>query len=103
MKLILLRNTFFLVDVCLPSVFSISKSMATQTKMQVISLEDIGKHDVSRLSDWHNKLLANKLALLAQGFTDNFIGMWQFYFCYSATGLESNESRDIHALWRKRI
>lgn len=88
---------------CLPSVLSISKSIATQTKMQLISHEDIGKHYIATLSDWHNKLLANKLALLAQGFTDDFIRMWQFYFCYSAAGFESNYISDIHALWRKRV
>ena len=87
---------------CLPSVFSISKSIATQTKMQLISLDDIGNHYAATLSDWHNKLLANKIALLAQDFTDNFIRMWQFYFCYSAAGFESNYISNIHALWRKR-
>lgn len=87
---------------CLPSVTSISKSIATQTKMQLISFEDIGKHYVATLHDWHNKLLANKQAILAQGFSENFIRMWQFYFCYSAAGFESNYISDIHALWRKR-
>ena len=87
---------------CLPSVFSISKSIATQTKMQLISLDDIGNHYAATLNDCHNKLLANKTALLSQDFTDNFIRMWQFYFCYSAAGFESNYISNIHALWRKR-
>lgn len=88
---------------CLPSVFSISQSIATQTKMQLMSFEDIGKHYVATLSDWHNKLLANKEVILAQGFTESFIRMWQFYFCYSAAGFESHYISDIHALWRKRV
>lgn len=88
---------------CLPSVFSISKSIATKTTMQLIALEDIGKHYVATLRDWHNKLVTNKRALLAQGFTDNFIRMWHFYFCYSAAGFESSYISDIHALWRKRV
>lgn len=88
---------------CLPSVFSISKSITNQTKMQLIALEDIGKHYVSTLNDWHKKLLANKQAALAQGFTENFIRMWEFYFCYSAAGFESNYISTIHALWRKRV
>ena len=87
---------------CLPSVFSISQSIATQTKMQLISFEDIGKHYVTTLNDWHQKLLANKDVILAQGFTENFIRMWEFYFCYSAAGFESNYISNIHALWRKR-
>jgi len=87
---------------CLPSVCSISKSIASQTKMQLISLEDIGTHYVSTLNDWQHKLLTNEEAILAQGFAENFIRMWQFYFCYSAAGFESNYISNIHALWRKR-
>lgn len=88
---------------CLPSVFSIMKSIATQTKMQLISFEDIGKHYVDTLNDWHKKLLANKKAIFAQGYTEDFIRMWQYYFCYSAAGFESNYISDIHALWQKRV
>ena len=87
---------------CLPSVCSISKSIATQTKMKLISFDDIGIHYVTTLKDWHKKLLANKDLILAQGFTEDFIRMWQFYFCYSAAGFQSNYIGDIHALWRKR-
>lgn len=86
---------------CLPSVFSISQSIATQTKMKLISFEDIGKHYVATLNDWHNKLIANKQVILTQGFTEAFIRTWQFYFCYSAAGFESNYISNIHALWRK--
>lgn len=60
---------------CLPCVFSISKSIATQTKMQLISFEDIGKHYVATLRDWHHRLLENQQALLMQGFTEHFIRM----------------------------
>jgi cyclopropane-fatty-acyl-phospholipid synthase len=88
---------------CLPSVHSISNSIATQTKMQLISFEDIGQHYVATLNDWYNKLLANKQAILAQGFTDQFIRMWQFYFFYSAAGFETTYISNIHALWQKRI
>ena len=87
---------------CLPSVFSISQSIATQTKMQLISFEDIGKHYVATLNDWHQKLLVNRDVILAQGFPESFIRMWQFYFCYSAAGFESNYISNIHVLWRKR-
>ena len=69
--------------------------------MQLISFEDIGKHYVAKLHDLH-KLLAYKQAILAQGFSENFIRIWQLYFCYSAAGFESNYISDTHALWRKR-
>ena len=88
---------------CLPSVHCIAHSIATQTKLQLIALEDIGKHYVATLNDWHDKLLANKESILAQGFSDSFLRMWQFYFCYCSAGFQSNYISNIHALWRKRV
>lgn len=87
---------------CLPSVFSISKSIATQTTLQLLSFEDIGHHYVSTLNDWHKKLLANKQEILAQGFSESFIRTWEFYFCYCAAGFQTHYISDIHALWQKR-
>ncbi|MCW8471572.1 cyclopropane-fatty-acyl-phospholipid synthase family protein [Fluoribacter gormanii] len=87
---------------CLPSVFSINKSIASKTTLQLLSFEDIGQHYVSTLNDWHKKLLANKQEILAQGFTESFIRTWEFYFFYCAAGFQTNYISDIHALWRKR-
>lgn len=87
---------------CLPSVFSINKSIASQTNLQLLSFEDIGHHYVTTLNDWHKKMLENKQAILAQGFTESFIRTWEFYFCYCAAGFQTNYISDIHALWRKR-
>ena len=87
---------------CLPSVHSISKSIADKTTLQLLSFEDIGHHYVSTLNDWHKNLLTNKDEILAQGFTESFIRTWEFYFCYCAAGFQTNYISDIHALWRKR-
>ncbi len=96
-------KTYIFPGGCLPSVFSISKSITSQTRLQLISLEDIGEHYVSTLKDWNHKLLANKETILAQGFSEDFIRMWQFYFSYSAAGFASHYISNIHALWRKRL
>lgn len=87
---------------CLPSVYAISQSIAKQTKLQLLSLEDIGKHYVRTLNDWQERLFANKQTILNQGFGEDFLRMWQFYFCYSAASFETKYISDIHALWRKR-
>ncbi|MCX7091653.1 MAG: cyclopropane-fatty-acyl-phospholipid synthase [Legionellales bacterium] len=86
---------------CLPSVFSISKSVASQTKLQLLLLEDIGHHYVSTLQDWYHNLLANKQEILAQGFTESFIRAWEFYFCYCSAGFQTAYISNIHVLWRK--
>ncbi|KTD27203.1 SAM-dependent methyltransferase [Legionella maceachernii] len=87
---------------CLPSVYSISKSIATQTALQLLWFQDIGNHYVATLNDWHKKLVVNKEEILAQGFTESFIRMWEFYFCYCAAGFHTKYISNIHALWQKR-
>lgn len=87
---------------CLPSIYSLSNAVSSQTSMQLLSLEDIGKHYVVTLNDWHSKLIATKSEIMAQGFNESFLRMWQFYFCYCAAGFESHYISNIHALWRKR-
>lgn len=87
---------------CLPSVQSISDSIARQTTMQLMSFEDIGQHYFFTLNDWYKKLLANQADIIAQGFNESFIRMWEFYFCYCAAGFRTHYISDIHGLWRKR-
>jgi len=87
---------------CLPSIYSISKSIATQTKLQLIALNDIGKHYVTTLNEWQKRMFEHKKMILEQGFTEQFLRTWEFYFCYSAAGFESSHISDIHALWQKK-
>ena len=87
---------------CLPSIHSISQSIATQTTLQLIALQDIGNHYVTTINDWYDKLIANRELILKQGFNENFIRLWQFYFCYCAGGFNTKYISDIHALWYKR-
>jgi cyclopropane-fatty-acyl-phospholipid synthase len=88
---------------CLPSIYSISDSIKNHSQMQLLYLNDIGKHYVNTLNDWHKKFLENFLTIKKQNFSDRFIRMWQFYFCYCAAGFKTNYISNIHALWRKRI
>lgn len=87
---------------CLPSVHAISSSISTQTNLQLTHFRDIGKHYVKTLQDWQTRLLENLDAIYAQGFSEEFLRMWQFYFSYCIAGFSSSYISDIHAVWRKR-
>lgn len=87
---------------CLPSISSMMQSIADQTKMQMLKLNDIGKHYVFTLSDWYRQINFNKQAILNLGFNENFIRMWQYYFCYCIAGFRTKHISVIHALWYKR-
>lgn len=87
---------------CLPSVASITQSVAKHTNLHLLSLKDIGAHYVSTLNDWHQRLIDNKTAIQNQGFNEDFFRMWAFYFCYCAAGFQTQHISDIHVLWQKK-
>ncbi|MDF1758363.1 MAG: cyclopropane-fatty-acyl-phospholipid synthase [Legionellaceae bacterium] len=87
---------------CIPSIQAIANSVGNNTNLQLTSLRDIGKHYVTTLNAWEKRLFANAEQAKAQGFTTEFLRMWQFYFCYCAAGFQTNYISDIHAIWRKR-
>lgn len=87
---------------CLPSVQAISTCIASQTNFQLLAFKDIGKHYVKTLNDWHKNFDSKKDEVLAQGFNEEFIRMWQYYFAYCMAGFSTTYISDIQALWRKR-
>jgi cyclopropane-fatty-acyl-phospholipid synthase len=87
---------------CLPSINVISNCIANHTQMQLLFMRDIGKHYATTLIDWLRKFDQHVAQVKDQGFSEQFIRMWRFYFCYCAAGFKQSYISDIHALWRKR-
>lgn len=86
---------------CLPSINIISDCIARQTQMQLLQMRDIGKHYVWTLLDWLRRFDQHILQIREKGFSEKFIRMWRFYFCYCAAGFRQAHISDIHAVWRK--
>ncbi|MBX3708348.1 MAG: class I SAM-dependent methyltransferase [Gammaproteobacteria bacterium] len=87
---------------CLPSVNVISNCIANHTQMQLLQIRDIGKHYAITLLDWLRRFNQHTDLVKEQGFSEQFIRMWRFYFCYCAAGFKQAYISDIHALWRKQ-
>jgi cyclopropane-fatty-acyl-phospholipid synthase len=87
---------------CLPSIHRISKSIANQTQLQWISLTDIGKHYGPTLRHWCQRFLQNRKQVRQLGFSDEFIRLWEYYFCYCEAGFEERYISDVQLLWKKR-
>jgi cyclopropane-fatty-acyl-phospholipid synthase len=67
---------------CLTSVTDMCRTMTTQTDMRVHQLEDIGPHYATTLRHWRDRF-NNKLGeVREQGYSDEFIRLWQFYLSY---------------------
>jgi len=83
---------------CLPSVGALSASIARASDMRVFHLEDIGPHYARTLHEWRRSLLASLPAIRALGYDDDFIRMWEFYFCYCEGGFTERVIGDVQML-----
>jgi cyclopropane-fatty-acyl-phospholipid synthase len=67
---------------CLPSVASICQSLARSSDFRVLHLEELSVHYVATLRAWRDRFWDNIAAVRALGFGEQFIRMWNYYFCY---------------------
>jgi len=73
---------------CIPSIDAISKSIQKSTNMRVLNLEDIGVHYAYTLDKWRETFFDKIELVRAQGFSEAFIRMWEFYLCYCEGGFK---------------
>ena len=66
----------------LPSIHAMTHSIAKVTDMKMFHLEDIGPHYANTLRDWRQRFFRNIDTIKALGYSDTFVRMWNFYFCY---------------------
>ena len=78
---------------CLPSVAVISDHVARYTDMQIVTVDDISYDYTKTLACWRERFLQQLPQVRAQGFSDTFIRMWDFYLCYCQAGFME---RTIH-------
>lgn len=66
----------------LPSVTALAESITDSTNMRVYHLEDIGVHYAKTLRRWRERFSANLNKIWPMGYEEEFLRMWQYYFCY---------------------
>lgn len=86
---------------CLPSTQIISNCIATETDMQLMNYRDIGKHYPATLQKWHDNFFSNLERIQEIGFSDEFVRMWKYYFCYCSAGFSSRNISVMQGLWKK--
>ena len=80
---------------CIPSNDSISDSLRKASDMRILNLEDIGVHYAITLKKWREKFFDNIEQVRAQGFSDAFVRMWEFYLCYCEGGFYERVISDV--------
>jgi len=81
------NGTDFVTDLifpgaCIPSIETITRSLRRATSMQVVDVEDIGRHYAETLHRWYANLAGRRDEVAALGLDTRFQRLWDFYLCY---------------------
>jgi len=80
---------------CLTSVTDMAQTMTTHTDMRVVHLEDIGPHYATTLRHWNQAFFDNLGEVQQQGYSDEFIRMWEYYLCYCESAFAERVIGDV--------
>jgi len=81
---------------CIPSVSALCASMTRASDLRLVDLEDIGMHYVPTLATWRKNLLERWSDARALGYSEEFLRLWEFYFCYCEGGFAERHISDVH-------
>ncbi|MCE6855240.1 cyclopropane-fatty-acyl-phospholipid synthase family protein, partial [Acinetobacter baumannii] len=82
----------------IPSV-SVLTQTASESGLRLKHLNDIGLSYAHTLHHWRARFLAAREQVLALGFDENFIRMWDFYLCYCEGGFKEGVISNVHLLF----
>jgi cyclopropane-fatty-acyl-phospholipid synthase len=83
---------------CLPSLGAICGSAGRASDFQLTHLEDLTPHYAETLARWRQRFFAQLDEIRAQGFSDEFIRTWEFYFCYCEGAFRERAIGDVQVL-----
>lgn len=85
----------------IPCVSAVVSSSAKNSDLRLINLEDFGESYAKTLSHWRERFNDNLEEVKSQGYSNEFIRMWEFYFCYCEGGFIEKSISDTHLLFAK--
>ncbi len=91
-------NRYIFPGGCLTSVTDMTRTMTADTDLRVIHIEDIGAHYATTLRHWNDRFIAKLDAVIAQGYPDTFVRMWQFYLAYCESAFIERAIGDVQML-----
>jgi cyclopropane-fatty-acyl-phospholipid synthase len=86
---------------CLPSVEVIQRSVARQTDLSTVHLEEIGDHYARTLELWRGRFVANSDLAGELGYDRRFRRLWTLWFAMSEAGFRERRLRDVQMLFAK--
>ena len=86
---------------CLPSVASLTTSLARATDLRLVDLEDVGRHYAETLRRWADNLAANTEAVTALGVSPEFRRLWDLYLAYCEAAFLERHISDVQLVLAK--
>ena len=86
---------------CIPAILPLIEASTRRTDLQLVYLRDIGQHYAKTLRLWRERFLARRDDVLAQGYSESFLRLWEFYLAYCEGGYSEGALGDLHLLFRK--
>jgi cyclopropane-fatty-acyl-phospholipid synthase len=86
---------------CVPSVASLTTSLARATDLRIVDLEDIGRHYAETLRRWADKLAAHTDAVAALGVGQEFRRLWDLYLAYCEASFLERHISDVQLVLAK--
>ncbi len=94
-------NTYIFPGGCLPSLEAIARSLARDTDLRQVALEDITPHYAQTLSCWRERFLDASARLAELGYDERFRRLWELYLCYCEGGFRERRIQDVQLLLAK--
>jgi cyclopropane-fatty-acyl-phospholipid synthase len=86
---------------CLPSISSLTSSLARSTDLRIVDLEDIGRHYAETLRRWADNLAANDDGVAALSVSREFRRLWDLYLAYCEAAFLERHISDIQLVLAK--
>jgi len=86
---------------CVPSVGALGASISRVTDMTLIGLEEVGSHYARTLEAWRKRLVRNADRIRELGHTEDFLRLWEYYFCYCEGGFRERQIGNVQMVLAK--
>lgn len=86
---------------CIPSIHALLSASKKSSDLRLSYLQDFAEHYATTLRMWHEKFNEKKSQIIAQGYSEEFHRLWQFYFSYCEGGFKERSIGVSHMMFAK--
>jgi len=86
---------------CIPSIHALNSASMESSDMRMVKLDDYGQHYARTLNAWQTTFMAKLDQVRQQGYSEEFIRMWQFYLSYCEGGFAERQLGLAHMVFAK--